>query len=74
VTLKGVSLQLECRRSFDGKVGGLIARRIKRFIPVRRRNESGFWWGLVNGGDALVVARELHFQGYEVVVYCPFPS
>ncbi|NEP80526.1 MAG: NAD(P)H-hydrate dehydratase, partial [Okeania sp. SIO3B3] len=27
-----------------------------------------------NGGDALVIARELYFQGYEIIVYCPIPK
>lgn len=35
------------------------------------------WVGILvgpghNGGDALVVARELWFQGYRVMVFCPF--
>ena len=25
-----------------------------------------------NGADALVAARELHFQGFPVIIYCPF--
>jgi NAD(P)H-hydrate epimerase len=55
------------------KVGGLIARRIQALYPCSQRQRVGILVGPGhNGGDALVVARELHFQSYEVVVYCPF--
>ncbi|NER08144.1 MAG: hypothetical protein F6K17_39175, partial [Okeania sp. SIO3C4] len=27
-----------------------------------------------NGGDALVIVRELYFQGYGIIVYCPIPK
>ena len=54
------------------KVGGLIARRVQALYP-RRTQRVGILVGPGhNGGDALVVARELHFQGYEVFVYNPF--
>jgi len=46
VTLKGVSLQLECRRSFDGKVEELIAVGFKRFIlfaDATSRDFGGAW-------------------------------
>ena len=57
------------------KVGGLIARRIQTLYPYSPTQRVGILVGPGhNGGDALVVARELHFQGYEVVVYCPFPK
>ncbi|MDJ0799060.1 MAG: NAD(P)H-hydrate dehydratase [Calothrix sp. MO_167.B12] len=53
------------------KVAGLITRRI---IPDI--SDSKYIGILVgpghNGGDALVVARELHFCGYDVGIYSPF--
>lgn len=53
------------------KVAGLITRRLKVRIPQKTR--VGVLAGPGhNGGDALVVARELHFQGYEVCIYNPF--
>ncbi|MBW4560391.1 MAG: NAD(P)H-hydrate dehydratase [Mojavia pulchra JT2-VF2] len=53
------------------KVAGLIARRIQVMIPDKSR--VGILVGPGhNGGDALVVARELHFCGYEVWIYNPF--
>lgn len=53
------------------KVAGRIAQRVKELYS------SGDRIGVLvgpghNGGDALVVARELHFSGYPVVIYCPF--
>ncbi|MHC5738743.1 NAD(P)H-hydrate dehydratase [Nostoc sp.] len=69
------------------KVAGLIARRIPEipptplqkayYVPSNTPFLRGSRVGILvgpghNGGDALVVARELHFQGYEVGIYSPF--
>ncbi len=55
------------------KVAGLITARIRTFYPhsyFTRR--IGILVGPGhNGGDALVVARELHLQGYDVLIYRP---
>ena len=54
------------------KVGGLIARRFQVLYPHSRYRRVGILVGMGhNGGDALVVARELYFQGYEVAIYVP---
>jgi len=54
------------------KVGGLVAHRIQTLYPCVDFRQVGILVGPGhNGGDALVVARELHFQGYNVAIYCP---
>ena len=54
------------------KVGGLIARHIEK-LHSKSVSRVGILVGPGhNGGDALVVARELHFQGYQVLLYSPF--
>lgn len=58
------------------KVAGLITRRIEQLFPISPSSSSRYRVGVLvgpghNGGDALVIARELHFRGYEVYVYHP---
>lgn len=55
------------------KAAGLIARRIQQSYPVPRFSRIGIVVGPGhNGGDALVVARELFLAGYNIQVFIPF--
>lgn len=58
------------------KVAGLIARRIQHIYPHSAQSlRVGILVGPGhNGGDALVVARELHFHGYQLWIYAPIPK
>jgi NAD(P)H-hydrate epimerase len=57
------------------KVAGLIAQRIQTLYACSQTPRVGILVGPGhNGGDALVVARELYFRGYDVVIYRPLPK
>lgn len=57
------------------KAATLCANRIQQIYPLCEVSRIGVLVGPGhNGGDALVVARELHLQGYQVNLYCPIPK
>ncbi|NEQ12575.1 NAD(P)H-hydrate dehydratase [Moorena sp. SIO2C4] len=54
------------------KVAGLITRSIQGLYPCAENRRVGVLVGPGhNGGDGLVVARELYLQGYEIHIYRP---
>jgi hydroxyethylthiazole kinase-like uncharacterized protein yjeF len=57
------------------KVGGLLVQWVYERYPLSAFRRVGVLVGPGhNGGDALVMARELHFSGYEVMRYQPFSN
>ncbi|MEA5509022.1 NAD(P)H-hydrate dehydratase [Crocosphaera sp. UHCC 0190] len=57
------------------KAAYLMFRRIQQLYPFPQISRVGVLVGPGhNGGDALVIARELHLQGYDVCLYRPFPQ
>ncbi|ACK64192.1 carbohydrate kinase, YjeF related protein [Rippkaea orientalis PCC 8801] len=55
------------------KAALLMSRRIQELYPLCNLSRVGILVGPGhNGGDALVIARELHLQGYNVCLYRPF--
>ena len=57
------------------KAAGLCFQKIQSLYPQKESSLIGIIVGSGhNGGDALVVARELYFAGYEVKIYCALPK
>lgn len=55
------------------KAALLVANQVKLLYPVSQYQQVGVLVGPGhNGGDGLVVARELHLGGYQVKLYSPF--
>ena len=54
------------------KAAGLCFRKIQDLYLPEKYSQVGILVGPGhNGGDALVIARELYFAGYTVIIYCP---
>ena len=57
------------------KVALRITQRLTELYPAQSYKRIGVLVGSGhNGGDALVVAREMHHQGRQVQIYTPFPK
>lgn len=57
------------------KAGFLSTQKITEEYPLRQYKKVGFFIGCGhNGGDGLVIARELWLQGYEVKLYTPLAN
>ncbi len=57
------------------KAAILTASRIQQLYPLPQFSQVGILVGSGhNGGDALVIARELHLQGYQVSIYRPLSN
>ena len=54
------------------KVAGLVTRKILELLNPDISKIGILVGPGHNGGDALVIARELFFRGYEITIYCPF--
>lgn len=55
------------------KAAGLCFRKIQELYPQEKYAQVGILIGPGhNGGDALVIARELYFVGYRIKIYCSF--
>ena len=53
------------------KAAGLCFHKIQELYPVEKYPQVGIIVGPGhNGGDALVIARELYFAGYKINIYC----
>lgn len=70
-------LDIEGRIFADGMPVAALMEKVAGLIAVRVQQAEGSRVGILvgpghNGGDALVVARELHFRGYAVWLYSPF--
>ena len=53
------------------KAAGLCFRKIQELYPQEKYPQVGVVVGPGhNGGDALVIARELYFAGYKIKIYC----